>query len=108
LLSQLSNGFCFQFKKKGRLLGSDAFPLSQKDTASLRQSIIREDGMYNLLVRVLTVMCVLDSKVAIEQGGCIKFFMVTEFSPGIKDHFEIFENIGGFGVTIVNTNSSKE
>jgi hypothetical protein len=53
-------------------------------------------------------MCVLDSKVAIEQGGCIKFFMVMEFSPEIKDHFEIFENIGGFGVTIVNTDSSKE
>jgi hypothetical protein len=34
--------------------------------------------------------------------------MVTEFSPEIKDHFEIFENIGGFGVTSITAASSKE
>jgi hypothetical protein len=53
----------------------------------------------------------LDSQVAIEQGNCIKCFMVTEFcefSPEIKDHFEIFENISGFDVTIVTSASSKE
>jgi ribosomal protein L5 len=67
--------------------------------------------MYNFLVRVLTVMSMLDSKVSIEQGNCIKFFMATEFcefSPEIEDHFEIFENIGGFNVTIVTSASSKE
>jgi hypothetical protein len=49
--------------------------------------------------------------VEIEQENCIKFFMVTEFcefSPEIKDHFEIFENIGGFDVTFVTSASSKE
>ncbi|KAM0850900.1 hypothetical protein ACQ4PT_052780 [Festuca glaucescens] len=49
--------------------------------------------------------------VSIEQGNCIKFFMATEFcefSPEIEDHFEIFENIGGFNVTIVTSASSKE
>ncbi|XP_051200257.1 large ribosomal subunit protein uL5m-like [Lolium perenne] len=96
--------------KSGRS-GSNAFLASQKDATSLRQSIIRGHGMYNFLVRVLTVMSMLDSKVSIEQGNCIKFFMATEFcefSPEIEDHFEIFENIGGFNVTIVTSASSKE
>lgn len=90
---------------------SNAFLGSQKDATSLRQSIIRGHGMYNFLVRVLTVMSMLDSQVSIEQGNCIKFFMATEFcefSPEIEDHFEIFENIGGFNVTIVTSASSKE
>ncbi|KAE8813098.1 60S ribosomal protein L5, mitochondrial [Hordeum vulgare] len=66
----------------------------EKDAVSLRQSIIRGHGMYNFLVRVLTVMSMLDSKVVFEQGNCVKFFMATEFcefSPEIEDHFEIFE-----------------
>jgi hypothetical protein len=83
---------------------------SQKDAASLRQSIIRGHGMHNFLVRVMTVIGMqdLDSQVEIEQGNCIKFFMVTEFSPEIKNHFKIFENIGGFDVTIVTSAISKE
>jgi len=97
--------------KAGRSSGSNTFLASQKDATSLRQSIIRGNGMYNFLVRLLTVMSMLDSKVSIEQGNCIKFFMATEFcefSPEIEDHFEIFENIGGFNVTIVTSASSKE
>ncbi|KAM0844525.1 hypothetical protein ACQ4PT_056982 [Festuca glaucescens] len=96
--------------KSGRS-SSNSFLASQKDATSLRQSIIQGHGMYNFLVRVLTVMSMLDSKVSIEQGNCIKFFMATEFcefSPEIEDHFEIFENIGGFNVTIVTSASSKE
>jgi hypothetical protein len=96
--------------KERRSLGSDPFLLSQMDTASRRQSIIQGHGMYNFLVRFMIVMCMLglDSQVAIEQGNCIKCFMVTEFcefSPEIKDHFEIFENISGFDVTIVTSAS---
>ncbi|XP_051225305.1 large ribosomal subunit protein uL5m [Lolium perenne] len=96
--------------KSGRS-SANSFLASQKDATSLRQSIIRGHGMYNFLVRVLTVMSMLDSKVSIEQGNCIKFFMATEFcefSPEIEDHFEIFENIGGFNVTIVTSACSKE
>jgi hypothetical protein len=33
---------------------------------------------------------------------------VTEFCPEIKDHFEIFEKIGRFYVTIVTSASSKD
>ncbi|XP_037423746.1 60S ribosomal protein L5, mitochondrial-like [Triticum dicoccoides] len=104
---------CIQAELPAHLKGkaTNAYLGSQKDAVSLRQSIIRGHGMYNFLVRVLTVMSMLDSKVAIEQGNCVKFFMATEFcefSPEIEDHFEIFETIGGFNVTIVTTACSKE
>lgn len=104
---------CIQAELPAHLKGkaANAYLGSQKDAVSLRQSIIRGHGMYNFLVRVLTVMSMLDSKVAIEQGNCVKFFMATEFcefSPEIEDHFEIFETIGGFNVTVVTTACSKE
>ncbi|KAI4974366.1 hypothetical protein ZWY2020_047646 [Hordeum vulgare] len=80
--------------RSGKGLGCYQGDPNGKDAVSLRQSIIRGHGMYNFLVRVLTVMSMLDSKVAFEQGNCVKFFMATEFcefSPEIEDHFEIFE-----------------
>jgi ribosomal protein L5 len=70
-----------------------------------RQSTLRGHGMSNFLVRILTVMSLLDSPVEIRENS-IQFSMETEFcefSPELEDHFEIFEHIRGFNVTIVTS-----
>jgi ribosomal protein L5 len=75
-----------------------------------RPSVLRGHGMYNFLVRMLTVMSMLDSKVEVKENT-IKFFMETEFcefSPELEDHFEIFEHMRGFNVTVVTSASTKE
>lgn len=75
-----------------------------------RQSTLRGHGMYNFLVRISTVMSLLDCPVEIRENS-IKFSMETEFcelSPELEDHFEIFEHIRGFNVTIVTSSNTQD
>jgi len=87
---------------------------SEKDTGYVsdfaRQSALRGHGMSHFLVRILTVMSMLDSSVEIRENS-IQFSMETEFcefSPELEDHFEIFEHIRGFNVTIVTSANTKD
>uniref|UniRef100_A0A0A9AXE3 Large ribosomal subunit protein uL5m n=2 Tax=Arundo donax TaxID=35708 RepID=A0A0A9AXE3_ARUDO len=96
----------------GKSSRSNPFMGAEKDSVSAlaRQSVLRGHGMYNFLVRILTVMSMLDSKVEVKENT-IKFFMETEFcefSPELEDHFEIFEHIRGFNVTVVTSASTKD
>nr|ULQ70080.1 ribosomal protein L5 [Xyris pauciflora] len=73
-----------------------------------RQSALR--GFFMSLVRISTVMSMLDSPVEIRENP-IKLFMETEFcefSPELEDHFEIFEHIRGFNVTIVTSSKTQD
>ncbi|KAI5012109.1 hypothetical protein ZWY2020_024243 [Hordeum vulgare] len=86
----------------------------KKDTGYVsdfaRQSILRGHGMYHFLVRILTVMSMLDSPIKIRENS-IKYFLETEFcefSPEMEDHFEIFEHIRGFNVTIFTSADTKD
>ncbi|KAL6491678.1 60S ribosomal protein L5 [Orobanche gracilis] len=75
-----------------------------------RQSTLRGHGMSNFLVRISTVMSLLDSPVEIRENS-IQFSMETEFcefSPELEDHFEIFEHIRGFNVTIVTSSNTQD
>ncbi|CAK7322454.1 unnamed protein product [Dovyalis caffra] len=75
-----------------------------------RQSTLRGHGMSNFLVRILTVMSLLDSPVEIRENS-IQFSMETEFcefSPELEDHFEILEHIRGFNVTIVTSANTQD
>ncbi|KAK9940283.1 hypothetical protein M0R45_016951 [Rubus argutus] len=75
-----------------------------------RQTTLRRSGMSNFLVRSLTVMSLLSSPVQIRKNF-IQFTMETEFiesSPELEDHFEIFEQIKGFNVTIVTSANTKD
>ncbi|KAK3124397.1 hypothetical protein QOZ80_7BG0585990 [Eleusine coracana subsp. coracana] len=96
----------------GKSSRTNPFYGSDKDPVSglARQSVLRGQGMYNFLLRMLTVMSMLDSKVEVKDNT-IKFFMETEFcefSPELEDHFEIFEHMRGFNVTVVTSASTKE
>lgn len=98
----------------GKSFRSNSFLGSEKDTGYVsdfaRQSALRGHGMSNFLVRILTVMSMLDSPVEIRENS-IKFSMETEFcefSPELEDHFEIFEHIRGFNVTIVTSANTKD
>nr|TKW24850.1 LOW QUALITY PROTEIN: hypothetical protein SEVIR_3G076800v2 [Setaria viridis] len=73
-----------------------------------RQSVLRGHAMYNFLN--VEVMSTLDSRAEIRENN-IKFFMETEFcefSPELEEHFEIFEHIRGFNVTIVTSAGTKD
>nr|ULQ69758.1 ribosomal protein L5 [Mayaca fluviatilis] len=87
-----------------------------------RQSALRGHGMCNFLVRISTVMSMLDSPVEIRENP-IHFFMETEKKPELEDHFEIFEQqhpnaayetdivrLGGpgFNVTIMTSANTKD
>ncbi|KAK4357728.1 hypothetical protein RND71_023338 [Anisodus tanguticus] len=55
-------------------------------------------------------MSLLDSLVEIRERS-IQFSMETEFcefSPELEDHFEIFEHIRGFNVTIVTSANTQD
>nr|ULQ69236.1 ribosomal protein L5 [Ecdeiocolea monostachya] len=98
--------------KAGKSFRSNPFFGSEKETGYVsdfaRQSALRGHGMS--LVRISTVMSMLDSPVEIRENP-IKFFMETEFcefSPELEDHFEIFEHIRGFNVTIVTSANTKD
>nr|USM75398.1 ribosomal protein L5 [Pterospora andromedea] len=75
-----------------------------------RQSTLRGHGMSNFLVRISTVMSLLDSPVEIRENS-IQFSMETEFfefSPELEDHFDILEHIRGFNVTIVTSANTQD
>nr|BCT43292.1 ribosomal protein L5 [Musa coccinea] len=87
---------------------------SEKHTAYVshfeRQSALRGLGMSNFMVRISMVMSILDSKVEIRENP-IQFSMETgffELSPELEEHFEIFEHIKGFNVTIVTSANTKD
>lgn len=93
-----SNPFLGSFKDKGYV----------SDLA--RQSTLRGHGVSNFLVRILTVMSLLDSPIEIRENS-IQFSMETEFcefSPELEDHFEIFEHIRGFNVTLVTSANTQD
>nr|QKO26529.1 ribosomal protein L5 [Sphaeradenia woodsonii] len=86
----------------------------EKDTGYVsdfaRQSALRGHGMSHFFVRISTVMSMLDSPVEIRENP-IQFSMETEFcefSSELEDHFEIFEHIRGFNVTIVTSANTKD
>lgn len=98
----------------GKSFRSNPFLESNKDKGYVsdlaRQSTIRGHGMSNFLVRILTVMSLLDSRVEIRENS-IQFSMETEFcefSPELEDHFEIFEHIRRFNVTIVTSANTQD
>jgi len=100
------------FAKARKSARTNPFIGAGKDSgnAFARQSVLRGHAMYNFLVRMLTVMSMLDSRAEIRENT-IKFFMETEFcefSPELEDHFEIFEHIRGFNVTIVTSADTKD
>ncbi|KAL4196659.1 hypothetical protein AMTRI_Chr04g184290 [Amborella trichopoda] len=93
---------------------SNQFLGSEKDTGYVsdlaRQSTLRGHRMSNFLVRILTVMSLLDSPIKIWENP-IQFSIETEFcesSGELEDHFEIFEHIQGFNVTIVTTANTQD
>ncbi|YP_009477616.1 ribosomal protein L5 (mitochondrion) [Nymphaea colorata] len=89
-------------------LGSDKERVTVNDLA--RQSTLRGHFQSNFLVRILTVMSLLSSPVEIRENS-IQLSMETffcEFSPELEDHFEIFEHIRGFHVTIVTSANTQD
>lgn len=99
----------------GKSFRSNPFLGSNKDKKGYvsdlaRQSTLRGHGMSNFLVRIGTVMSLLDSAVEIRENS-IQFSMETEFcefSPELEDHFEIFEHIREFNVTIVTSANTQD
>ena len=99
----------------GKSFRSNPFLGSNKDKKGYvsdlaRQSTLRGHGMSHFLVRISTVMSLLDSPVEIRENS-IQFSMETEFcefSPELEDHFEIFEHIRGFNVTIVTSANTQD
>ncbi|KAH7510988.1 hypothetical protein FEM48_ZijujUnG0059600 [Ziziphus jujuba var. spinosa] len=98
----------------GKSFRSNPFLGSSKDKGYVsdlaRQSTLRGHGMSNFSVRISTVMSLLDSPVEIRKNS-IQFSMETEFcefSPELEDHFEIFEHIRGFNVTIVTSANTQD
>ncbi|KAK6117445.1 hypothetical protein DH2020_048816 [Rehmannia glutinosa] len=104
-----------QRSSPGKSFRSNPFLGSNKDKKGYvsdlaRQSTLRGHGMSNFLVRISTVMSLLDSPVEIRENS-IQFSMETEFcefSPELEDHFEIFEHIRGFNVTIVTSSNTQD
>nr|WDS46513.1 ribosomal protein L5 [Aristolochia fimbriata] len=99
----------------GKSFRSNQFLGSDKDKKGYvsdlaRQSTLRGHGMSNFSVRISTVMSLLDSPVEIRENP-IQFSMETQFcelSPELEDHFEIFEHIRGFNVTIVTSANTQD
>lgn len=87
---------------------------SEKDTGYVsnlaRQSTLRGHMMYNFLEKILAVMSLYNSPVEIRKNS-IQFPMETEFCeffPELEDHFDIFEHIRGFNVTIVTSANTQD
>jgi len=87
---------------------------SEKNTGYVsnlaRQSTLRGHMMYNFLEKILAVMSLYNSPVEIRKNS-IQFSMETEFCeffPELEDHFEIFEHIRGFNVTIVTSANTQD
>lgn len=56
--------------------------------------------MYHVLVRILKVMYLLDAEIREHSLLCS---WDTEFCPELEEHFELFEQMIGFHVTIVSS-----
>nr|YP_009730996.1 ribosomal protein L5 [Epirixanthes elongata]QBB73149.1 ribosomal protein L5 [Epirixanthes elongata] len=114
LAMEIPRGHKFRQKQRGstgKSLRSNPL-LSTKDKGSVsdrRQSTLRGQGMSQFSVRISTVMSLLDSPVEIRETS-IQFSMETEFcvSQELEDHFEIFEQIRGFNVTIVTSANTQD
>ncbi|KAI3669411.1 hypothetical protein L6452_40646 [Arctium lappa] len=99
----------------GKSFRSNPFLESNKDKKGYvsdlaRQSTLRGHGMSHFLVRISTVMYLLDFPVEIREKS-IQFLMkmeFCEFSPELEDYFEIFEHIRGFNVTIVTSANTQD
>ncbi|TYI23568.1 hypothetical protein ES332_A06G173700v1 [Gossypium tomentosum] len=98
----------------GKSFRSNLFLGSNKDKGYVsdlaRQSTLRGHGMSNFSVRIAIVMPLLDFSVEIRENS-IQFSMETEFcefSPELEDHFEVFEHIRGFNVTIVTSANTQD
>lgn len=110
---QTKRGPSFQAGKSFR---SNPFLGSEKDTGYVsdfaRKSALRGHGMSHFLVRISTVMSLFYSGVyEVIRENPILFSMETEFcefSPELEDHFEIFEHLRGFNVTIVTSANTKD
>ncbi|GLJ07037.1 hypothetical protein SUGI_0056080 [Cryptomeria japonica] len=77
---------------------------------SLRGSTLRGHMMYNSSDKISAVMSENDLPVRIRKNS-IQFPMETEFCeffPELEDHFEIFEHIRGFNVTIATSANTQE
>lgn len=106
------------FQKKRAFQAGKSFRSnrSEKDTGYVsdfaRKSALRGHGMSHFLVRILTVMSLFYSGVyEVIRENSILFSMETEFcefSPELEDHFEIFEHLRGFNVTIVTSANTKD
>nr|BAJ22095.1 ribosomal protein L5 [Cycas taitungensis] len=87
---------------------------SEKDTGYVsnlaRRSTLRGHIMYNLLEKISAIMSLCNSPVEIQRNS-IQFSMETEFCesfPELEDHFEIFEHIRGFNVTIATSANAQD
>nr|YP_011021744.1 ribosomal protein L5 [Meniocus linifolius]WQM22043.1 ribosomal protein L5 [Meniocus linifolius] len=101
-----------QTQRAGKSFRSN--PGSTKDKGYVsdlaRQSTLRGHGMSNFSVRISTVMSLFDFPVEIRNNS-IQFSMereFCEFSPELEDHFEIFEHIRGFNVTILTSANTQD
>ncbi len=75
-----------------------------------QQSTLRGHEMSSFWIRISTVMSLFDSPVEIGENS-IPFSMereFCEFSPELQEHFEIFEEIQGFNVTIVTSSNTQD
>nr|WMV00157.1 ribosomal protein L5 [Gastrodia pubilabiata]WMV02131.1 ribosomal protein L5 [Gastrodia peichatieniana]WNH36824.1 ribosomal protein L5 [Gastrodia uraiensis]WNI02132.1 ribosomal protein L5 [Gastrodia menghaiensis]WOE91383.1 ribosomal protein L5 [Gastrodia crispa]WOE91448.1 ribosomal protein L5 [Gastrodia flexistyla] len=101
------------FQTKRGLQAGKSFG-SEKDTGYEREStdFARKSALRgsNFLVRISTVMSLFYSPVEIRANVvCILFSTeFCEFSPELEDHFEIFEHLRGFNVTIVTSANTKD
>lgn len=99
----------------GKSFRSNPFKGSNKDKKGYvndlaRQSTLRGHRMFHFLIRISTVMSLLDSPVEIGENF-IQFSMereFCEFSPELEDHFEIFFDMKGFNVTILTSSKTQD
>nr|WNH36722.1 ribosomal protein L5 [Gastrodia angusta] len=96
----------------GKSFGSEKETGYERESTDFaRKSALRGQVMYNFLVRISTrLKALFYSPVEIRENP-ILFSMETEFcefSPELEDHFEIFEHLRGFNVTIVTSANTKD
>lgn len=86
---------------------------SKKDTGYvtyLAQSTLRGHTMYNFLEKLITIISFYDYPVKVQKSS-IQLSMPTSLLrlfPEIQNHFEIFEHIQGFDVTIVTSAKTQD
>nr|AHG59225.1 ribosomal protein L5 [Andreaea rothii] len=86
---------------------------SKRDTGYvtyLARSTLRGHSMYNFLEKLVTIISFYDYPVKIQKNS-IQLSMATSLLrlfPEIQNHFEIFEHIRGFDVTIVTSANTQD